>query len=79
MSNINQPPSYPAIRFLAAKGDLLAILVALVPVCLGIWALTAGFAWLWIIPAAGAGALLWLVLRSYVEVLRVLADTLMPR
>lgn len=79
MSNINQPPSYPAIRFLAAKGDAIAILIAVVPLCLGIWALTAGFAWLWIILAAGVGGVLWLVVRSYVEVLRILSDTLMPR
>lgn len=79
MSKINQPPSYPAIRFLAASGDLLAVLVGLLPVCAGIWALTAGFAWPWMILAVGSGALLWLVVRSYVEVLRILSDTLMPR
>lgn len=79
MSSPNQPPSYPAIRFLVTRGDLLAVVAALAPVCLGLWALAAGFAWPWMALALGAGALLWLVLRSYVEVLRILSDTLMPR
>lgn len=79
MPNPHQPPTYPAIRFLATKGNLLAVLVALVPICFGIWALTLGFPWPWVLLAAGVGALLWLVLRSYVEVLRILSDTLMPR
>lgn len=79
MSISNQPPSYPAIRFLVTRGDLLAAVAALAPVCLGLWALAVGFAWPWMALALGAGALLWLVLRSYVEVLRILADTLMPR
>lgn len=79
MPDISQPPSYPAIRFLAAKGDLLAVLVALMPVCGALWALANGFPWLSMVVAVVAGALLWLILRSYVEVLRILSDTLMPR
>lgn len=79
MSISNQPPSYPAIRFIVTKGDLLAAIVALVPVLLGIWALASGFYWPWMVLAIGTGAVLWLVLRSYVEVLRILSDTLMPR
>lgn len=79
MSDPNQPPSYPAIKFLAAKGDLLAILVALVPICVGLWALAAGYPLYWMIAALVVAGVLWLILRSYVEVLRVLSDTLMPR
>lgn len=79
MSDPNQPPSYPAIKFLAAKGDLLAILVALVPICVGLWALAAGYPSYWMIAALVVAGVLWLILRSYVEVLRVLSDTLMPR
>lgn len=79
MSDPNQPPSYPAIKLLAAKGDLLAILVALVPIFVGLWALAAGYPWPWMIAALVVAGVLWLILRSYVEVLRVLSDTLMPR
>jgi hypothetical protein len=79
MSNSTQPPSYPTIEFLAVNGDLLAIVVAIAPVCVGIWALVAGYAWPWMLLAVGAGAVLWLIVRSYIEVLRILSDTLMPR
>lgn len=79
MSNPAQPPSYPTIQFLAAKGDLFAALVAIAPLCLGIWAIAAGYAWPWMIVAAAAAGALWLVVRSYIEVLRILTDTLMPR
>ena len=79
MPNPTQPPSYPTIQFLAAKGDILAFLVAIAPVCLGIWAMTVGYAWPWMLLAAGSAIVLWLIVRSYIEVLRILADTLMPR
>jgi len=73
------PPTYPAIRTIGAYGNLLAALVGLAPIALALWALAAGLGWAWLIPGAFAGAVLWLVMRSYVEVLRILADTLMPR
>jgi hypothetical protein len=38
-----------------------------------------GFSWLWTFPALVTGGLLYLLVQSYVEVLRILADTLMPR
>ncbi|MFC4624104.1 hypothetical protein ACFO1V_02505 [Daeguia caeni] len=75
----NQPPVYPTIRFLVAKGDLLAVLAALIPVLLGFWGLASGFSWVWMAFAIVVGTGLWLILRSYVEVLRILSDTLMPR
>lgn len=79
MTKADQPPSYPAIRFIAKWGDLLAIAVGAVPACLGLWALFTDSGWLWLFAGAGTGALIWLVVRSYVEVLRILSDTLMPR
>ncbi len=79
MSSPNQPPTFPAIRLIAAGGDVIAALVGLVPVLAAIWAVAAGFSWLVVPAGLLAGALLWLVLRSYVEVLRILSDTLMPR
>jgi hypothetical protein len=79
MSHRNQPPSYPAIRFITRWGDALAILIALACAASGIAAVWAGFAWPFGAAGVAAGLLLWLVLRSYVEVLRILADTLMPR
>lgn len=79
MSDPTQPPSYPTIQFLAANGDLFAILVAIAPVCIGVWAIAAGYSWPWLLLAGAAAAALWLIVRSYIEVLRILSDTLMPR
>lgn len=73
------PPSYPAIMFIRNSGGLLAALLGLAPVIVAIWAVAAGYSWVWFVPAIAVGALLFLVFRSYVEVLRILADTLMPR
>lgn len=79
MPHRNQPPSYPAIRFITRWGDLLAILVAVACVVAGFYAVWLGNAWPFGAAGVGAGLILWLVLRSYVEVLRILGDTLMPR
>lgn len=75
----SQPPTYPAIRFLTAWGGLLAVLLGLVPPLLAVLAVLEGVSVLWLLAGAVAGAVLWLVARSYVEVLRILSDTLMPR
>jgi len=74
------PPTYTAIRIIKDFGSGLAFLAALAPLALALWAVVAiGASWVWFLPAAAAAAFLWLVLQSYVEVLRILADTLMPR
>ncbi|WEK48827.1 MAG: hypothetical protein P0Y66_13610 [Candidatus Kaistia colombiensis] len=79
MSHSTQPPSYPAIRFITNWGDALAILVAVSCMAVGIYLTWLGYAWPVGVAGVAAGLILWLVLRSYVEVLRILADTLMPR
>jgi len=79
MSQPNQPPSYPAIRFITAWGDALAILVAVACMAIGIYAAWLGYAWPCFVVGVAVGLILWLVLRSYTEVLRILSDTLMPR
>lgn len=79
MSSEYAPPVYPVIKFLVARGDGIAILLGLAPALAGFWFAAQG--WPWGLAAAGiaAGALLWVVFRSYIEVLRIIADTLMPR
>lgn len=77
---MHQAPAYPTIQFLTRWGGWLAVLLGLaVPVTV-LWLVATGAcAALWLLPALVGGAVLWLVLRSYVDVLRILADTLMPR
>lgn len=72
-------PSYPVIEFLVARGktvsSVLCLLVLLA--CLFV-AFTSGSAWVAVAGVAGAGVL-HVLLLSYVEVLRIIADTLLPK
>ena len=70
---------YPAIRFLLRFGEVFALVVALLPVSAGI--IAAFYGWHWMVLVAGvAGSLvLAVLLKSYVELVRVIADMLMPR
>jgi len=79
---MNETPTsspYPMVQFLVARGRGLSFILALL-VLLG--CVVGSFAWsqLWLVPAGvvAAGVLLGLLL-SYVEVLRIIADTLIPK
>lgn len=74
-----QQPSYPTVQFLLRHGDLVAACVGALPLVAGLVSLIFSAPALIIIPAAGASALLWLLLKSYVEVLAIIADTLLPK
>lgn len=71
--------AYPMVRFLVARGKALAVLLAALVLLAGIVAGVATHQ-LWLLPAGtvAAGVLLALLL-SYVEVLRIIADTLIPK
>lgn len=79
MNEISPSSSYPMVRFLVARGRILSYVLALLVVlafALGGIACSQ----LWLLPAGVvlAGVLLGLLL-SYVEVLRIIADTLIPK
>ncbi|MFT3719198.1 hypothetical protein [Pseudorhodoferax sp.] len=79
MTTEYQTPTYPVVQFLVARGKGLSIaLSGLLLLVLGGFGLASGA--LWLLPAAlvAAGVLLGLLL-SYVEVLRIIADTLIPK
>lgn len=71
---------YPTLRIIAEKGNLIAIVVGLLPV-LGALAIGVAFMWHWLILAAGVvlGGLLFGLTKSYVELVRVIADVMIPR
>lgn len=74
-----QPPHYPVVQFLLRWGGALAILVALAPVAAAVAAIWCGISY-WVAPAGlAAGVVLWLFVKSYVEVLSIIADTLLPK
>jgi hypothetical protein len=74
-----QPPHYPVVQFLLRWGGAVAILIALLPVAAAVAAVLCGAAW-WV-GAIGlvVGIVLWLFIKSYVEVLSIIADTLLPK
>lgn len=71
---------YPTLRIIAEKGNLIAIVVGLLPV-LAALAIGVAFMWHWLILAAGVilGGLLFGLTKSYVELVRVIADVMIPR
>jgi ABC-type uncharacterized transport system permease subunit len=72
-------PSYPVVQFLCARGKgLSTLLSAFVLVAAWSWGLATGQIWIGLAGTVGAGVLLGLLL-SYVEVLRIIADTLLPK
>jgi hypothetical protein len=74
-----QPPHYPVVQFQLRWGSAIAILIALAPVAVAVAAVWCG-ASSWIVLAGVAvGGILWLFVKSYVEVLSIIADTLLPK
>jgi hypothetical protein len=71
---------YPTLKIIAEKGDLIAVVLGLLPV-LAALAIGVAFFWHWLIIASGivAGGLLYGLTRSYVELVRVIADVMIPR
>lgn len=72
-------PRYPAIRFFIAKGAPVAAVLAIACIVLGglVWQAT-GWLWAWPVGIALA-ALLGGLMLAFVELLRIVAETLMPR
>lgn len=72
-------PRYPTVQFLVKHGNRFALTLALLVILFGI-----ALSWLntsWIILAGGVvgGAVLYVILRSYVELVQIIADMLLPK
>ncbi len=72
-------PTYPVVSFLVKHGLVLAVALGVVPVAAALALAFAGWsAWL-VVAGIAASLVLSALLVSYVEVLRIIADTLMPK
>jgi len=70
---------YPVIKLIVERGDLIAAVIAALPL-LGAFALVAlGIHWVAIVAGAVAAAVLYFLMKSYVELVRVIADMLLPK
>jgi len=72
-------PNYPIINFLVRHGHRFAIAVALLPVALGLCLAFAGWGWPYGAGGAIAGAILYVIMKSYVELVAIIADMLLPK
>jgi amino acid transporter len=70
---------YPTLRFLEKHGGWLAIAVGVAALLAGIVAAALGASPWWLLAGAIAGGLLFLLARSYVELIRLMSDMLLPK
>ncbi len=70
---------YPAVRLLRRYGNWIAIGFGAVPVLAGLWAMLALGGVFWLIGGVLAGGAIGFLMRSYVELVRIIADMLLPR
>ena len=71
---------FPTIRLLVEHGTAIAVLVAILPF-IGCWAVYEVFSLHWLILPAGAvlSLVLLLIMKSYVELVRVVSEMLLPK
>ena len=67
---------YPILNILVRHGNLLAVVLGLLPIAL---AAALGAALVMLAAAIGGGVIFGFFVRSYVEMVRVVIDMLMPQ
>lgn len=70
---------YPTIKLIVERGNLLAIVIGLLPLVGALVLAAFGIHWLVVIAGAVASAVVYFLMRSYVELVRVMADMLIPK
>ena len=73
------PPTYPVLNFIARAGMKLAIALGVVTLVAGIWLAQVTQLWAIVPLAAIAAIVIAGVAARYVEVVRIVVDTLVPR
>ena len=72
-------PSYPTLEFLVRHGNAVAWAAALAPALGGVLAWMLGLSIGYAIAGVVAAAFLFLIMRSYVELVQVIVDMLLPK
>jgi hypothetical protein len=70
---------YPMLHFIGRHGGWCAIVAAIVPLIAGGWAVMLGASPWWLAAGAAAALATFVILRSYVELVRVMIDMLLPK
>ena len=71
--------SYPTIKFIVERGNLLAIVIGLLPLLGAVALVILGVHWFALVAGAVAAAVVFFLMKSYVELVRVIADMLLPK
>ena len=71
--------SYPTIKFIVERGNLLAIVIGLLPLLGAVALVILGVHWFALAAGAVAAAVVFFLMKSYVELVRVIADMLLPK
>jgi hypothetical protein len=70
---------YPMLHFLMRWGKLAAAGLALAVLAAGLWAALSSGQWLWAVAGAVVAAVGYALAMSYVELIRVIVDMLLPK
>ena len=76
---MNEETSYPAVRFLLRFGKPLALILGISVAAGGLWAAGAGMGWWWGAGGVIGGLLVFLFVRVFMELVHIVADTLLPQ
>lgn len=79
MIQVDEPPRYPALLLLIRWGGAFVALVAALPMAAAIFGWMGGASAWWLLAGLAASPITGLVAATYVEMARIVADTLMPR
>jgi len=72
-------PNYPVVNFLVRFGNYFAGLAGVLPVIAGFYLAASGAGAAVALAALAGGALLYVLLKSYVELVTIIADMMLPK
>jgi hypothetical protein len=72
-------PGYPMLHLIGRFGGWLAVLLALVPLAAAVWVCALGWSPWWLAGGIVAAIIVFGAARSYVELVRVMIDMLLPK
>ena len=71
--------SYPMLHLIGRFGGWLAVILALIPLAAAIWVTAQGWSLWWLFSGVVAALVVFGAARSYVELVRVMIDMLLPK
>jgi hypothetical protein len=71
--------AYPTIQFIVERGNALALAIGILPLLGAVALFALGVHWFVLVAGLVASAVVYFLMRSYVELVRVIADMLLPK